>query len=139
MRTCGKKAVMSINRLPADAVSQLALRRDGDKGLVCNSVRRGSNNFKQHLLPQLCGCLIQALDIYTLFCNKESFYNEMKRIIENSVFLQNRKQFLLISLSHGEKKQLWHTLCVNRVALVSQFESFSHCGIMLGQIVIICE
>lgn len=103
MKTCGKKDVVFINRLPADAVSQLALRRDGDKRLVCNSVQRGSNNFKQHLLPQLCGCLIQALDIYTLFCNKESFYKEMKRIIENSVFLQNRKQFPVISLFHGKK------------------------------------
>lgn len=67
--------------------------KDGDGGLVRNSVRKGSNNFKQHLLSQLCGCLIQALDIYMLFCNKESHNKEMKRIIEISVFFKAGSNF----------------------------------------------
>lgn len=87
------KAVVLNNKFPADAVSQLPLNNVGDKGPVSNGVQRGSNNFKQHLLPQLCGCLIQALIIYMLFCNKDSDNKDMKRIIENSVFFTTGSNF----------------------------------------------
>lgn len=65
----------------------LAIRRS------CLSAQKGSNNFKQHLLPQLCGCLIQALIIYMLFCNKDNDNKDMKRIIENSVFFTTGSNF----------------------------------------------
>ena len=40
--------------------------------------------------------------------------------------LQNRKQFILISLFHGNKKQLWHAVSVNGVRIMSQFGAHFH-------------
>lgn len=62
IKRCGGKRSARSQR---DAVSLLPLSQDGEKSFCVTGARRGSNNFEQHSQPQLCGCLIQALHIYS--------------------------------------------------------------------------
>lgn len=55
----------------------------------------------QHLMLQLCGCLMQALIIYMEFCNKGSNNKEIERIIEKSVLFKIGSNFPLISFFHS--------------------------------------
>lgn len=81
-------------------LSQLPLKQDEDEVFCVTAFKKGSNNFRQHFLLQLCSCLMEAL-INDIILHKDSINKEMMRFRENSVLFKTGSNFPGFSLFHS--------------------------------------
>lgn len=112
---------MFINKLPADAVSQLPLRIDGDKGL-CVTAFGGEATILSNTCYHSCVVVWSKLSIFTRYSAIKKA--TIKKWRESLKIQSSSKQEAIsfdFTLSWKKKKQLRHTLSVNRVGITSQF------------------